>query len=87
MAKFNNNETFFAALNKLIDNWCDRRCLKALSVVLPHSLAFSGLTDSWGDLCAALKIVRSVHRNDLTPDEIEVVSDLIATAEYALDRR
>ena len=74
-------------LDRLIDAWCERRCLKALSTVLGPHLGFNGLTDGWADLRDALKTVRALHRADLTQHELELVSDLVRLADKALSDR
>jgi hypothetical protein len=82
----NSNEEFFGVLRALIEKWCDRRCLKALYRILGGYLGFNGLTDSWGDLRTALQDVRAFARNELTPDELKDVDDLIRAVDRALNR-
>jgi hypothetical protein len=81
-----NNEEYFAILYGLIENWCDHRCLNALSHTLGAYRAFSGLTDSWSDLHQALCHVRAFAQDELTPNELEQVHDLIAAASRILNR-
>jgi hypothetical protein len=80
MVEVTNNAEFFAALRTLIEAWCDRRCLKALSHVLPAYLAFNGLTDGWNRLYDALRNVRAFAQDELTAAELETVSLLIGVA-------
>ena len=80
------NHEFFAALRALIEKWCDRRCLKALYRILGAYLSFNGLTDSWGELRAALQDVRAFARTELTPDELREVDDLIRAADRVLHK-
>jgi hypothetical protein len=87
MTTYNSNEEFFAALRSLIDDWCDRRCLKPLSLVLGAYLAFAGLTDSWGILHDALVRLRAQAQwADLSDQEMETVEDLIRATERVLYR-
>ena len=65
---------------KLLDAWCDRREYRALSIVLPAWTAVNGLTDSWGELFAALRHAYAMC-NDLPPDE----RDAIKRAYVAID--
>jgi len=62
MAEIATSAGFIAALRSLIDTWCDRRCLKALSRILPAYMGFNGLTEGWGDLYDALRNVRAFAR-------------------------
>lgn len=87
MRTYANNADLLAQLRSLIDSWCQRQCLKALMHVLPGFFAFNGLTDGWGELREALSRVRAFARNELTSAELETISDLIAAADRALQRR
>ena len=77
---------FLASLRRLIDAWCDRRCLKALSRILPAYLSFNGLTDGRGELRDALRNVRAFARDELTDQEVAGVADLIAATDRVIDR-
>ena len=76
----------FAVLHKLVQAWCDRQCLEALSKVLPAYLAFNGLTDAWSRLYDALRNAQSLARYELTNEELENVSNLISLASRVLVR-
>ena len=80
MAEIATSAEFFSTLRCLIDAWCGRRCLKALSRILPAFLGFNGLTDGWRDLYDALRNVRAFAKDELTESEMETVSSLIAAA-------
>lgn len=86
MTTFGSNDAFFAALLTLVERWCDRRCLKALSHILGPYLAFNGLTDGWVDLRVALQDVRALARTELLADELEELNDLIRAAEQVITR-
>ena len=42
-------------ISDLVDDWCDRRELRALSYVLPAWTGNNGLTDGWSQLRDDLK--------------------------------
>ena len=86
MAEIAGTDEFHVVLRSLIDAWCARRCLKALSRILPAYLGFAGLTDSWGELCDALRELRPFARDELTGAEMETVGRLLAAAEEAAYR-
>ena len=86
MTKTDSGPEFLALLRRLIDAWCDRRCLKALSRILPAYLSFNGFTDGWGALREALRNVRAFARDELTDQEVEGVANLIAAADRIIDR-
>jgi hypothetical protein len=80
------SEEPFAVLHKLVREWCDRQYLGALSHVLPAYLAFNGLTDAWSRLYDALRNAQSLARYELTDEELDRVSNLIAVASRVLVR-
>ncbi|MGH7283144.1 MAG: hypothetical protein ACRELY_16585 [Polyangiaceae bacterium] len=53
----------------LIDQWCERRCLRALRHILRAWPLHSGLTDEWGELLTALERVRAFAKSELTEEE------------------
>ena len=71
---------------RLIDAWCERRCLKSLRHVLPH-WPHNGLTDGIAELKVALENVRAFGRDELLPDEEQLLSVLIARLDDALTSR
>ena len=71
------SEQTVQSVRALIEEWCNRRCLKALHHILDGYLALNGLTDGWGQLRLALENVRAFARHELTPEELEKVDDLI----------
>jgi hypothetical protein len=70
----------FHALHNLLRAWCDRRCLEALSLILPAYLPFNGLTEAWSRLYDALNNLRASARQELTDEEAEEVDSLIGLA-------
>jgi hypothetical protein len=72
---------------RLVDGWCDRRCLVALRHGLSGWPLSSTLTDGWADFLAAMKNVRAFARDELTAAESDTVDDLIRVAERAVRRR
>ena len=86
MDEIASSDEFFRTLRLLIDAWCDRRCLRALSYILPAYLAFDGLTNGWADLYVALGNVRLFASEEITEAELDVVVALISGAAKALYR-
>jgi hypothetical protein len=86
MPTFQSNEEFFAALRHQIERWCDQRRLAALALLLPAYTAFNGLTDGWADLYEALKATRALGQEESSPNERELLNDLIRAAERAIYR-
>ena len=74
------------AVEKLIDQWCERRALRALRHVLP-AWPYNGLTDGAALLMDALEKVRAFARDDLTEKEAETVDDAISALQCAVYRR
>lgn len=72
---------------RLVEAWCDRRCLRALHHVLAAWPRVNPLTDGWGDFLGALKNVRVFARDELTPAEAATVDDLIRDTERIVYRR
>jgi len=70
---------------RLVDAWCDRRCLRALRHVLA-GWPMVPLTDGWAAFMDAMKNVRADARDELTAAELEAVDDLIRIAERAVYR-
>lgn len=46
-------------LSRLVDQWCERRDLRALARILPAYTANVGLTDSWAALLDALRTLQA----------------------------
>jgi hypothetical protein len=79
-----NNEQLFSKIQKLVEAWCDRRCLIALRQILPGYPLTSPLTDGWGELLIALKNVSAFARHELKADEQELLEDCIRAVDSAV---
>jgi hypothetical protein len=72
-------------LQRLIDDWCDRREYRALSIVLPAWLANDGLTDGWAEVAAAVRSAYALARG-LPDDERELLKQLWVQLDSAVRR-
>lgn len=70
-------------IEQLINDWCSRRELRALSDLLPAWLANNGLTDGWHELRNALRTTLANGRDSLPEAEQAALRD----AERAIDER
>jgi len=86
MAEFTSNAQLLAAVQALVDAWCDRRCLSALRHILAGYPLPSPLTDGWGALYDGLRHVRALDRDQLTDAERDMVDDLIVAVGRAVYR-
>jgi len=68
-------------VNRLIDAWCQRRCLTALREILRGWPIEGGLTDQWAEGLDALRAVRALADHELTDSEREQLEALISTTE------
>jgi hypothetical protein len=87
MASISSNDEFFASLRKLVDAWCERRCLGPLARILGPYLGFNGMTDGWTELYDALRSIRASDRDALHDTELELIGDLIRVSEKIVFRR
>jgi len=71
----------------LVDDWCDRRALRALREILAGYPLTSPLTDSWAELLKALEAVRAFAHDELVGDEAESIDVLIGAATAIVHRR
>ncbi len=67
----------FPKLDKLIDSWCERRCLKPLCFILREYPLFSDFGDGWGILLEALLEIKTLCGNELTPEERRMLGEVI----------
>ena len=81
------SEQIVGHVSQLVEAWCDRRALRALRHVLPAWPLSSGLTDDWGQLLQALHDVQAFAKDDLTPEELQNASRLIAEVQHLIERR
>ncbi|MCU0713236.1 MAG: hypothetical protein MUC43_14340 [Pirellula sp.] len=70
----------------LIDAWCGRRELKALSCLLPAWISNNGMTDGWQTLRAELKHTYAMCSN-LPSDERDELKRAIAAIDLGLESR
>lgn len=76
----------FGNIQRLVEAWCDRRCLRALRNVLRGYPLVSPLGDGWGELLLALQNVRAFARDELTADEQKILEDCIRAVDGAVHR-
>jgi hypothetical protein len=81
------NEQLFASIQKLVEAWCDRRCLRALRNILRGYPLVSPLGDGWGELLIALQDARAFARDELTAEEFRVLEDCIRAVDSAVHRK
>jgi hypothetical protein len=77
----------FPKIDKLIDNWCERRALKPLRFILKNYPLSEGLTDDYGALLESLKDVKGLCGNDLSSEEKKVLIELVNAVEDTMCRR
>ena len=73
----------FDVVDRLIDQWCERREVGALARLLPAYVAFNGLTDGWVDLYQALRSTRAYAHDRLPKMEerdLEEAAKVVAKA-------
>jgi hypothetical protein len=68
----------FELLDQLISAWCARRELSPLAVLLPAYVAYSGLTDSVGDLYDAVNNLRGLPPELLLEPEKAIIGEVRA---------
>lgn len=75
------NETYkiFPKLDRLIDSWCERRCLKPLCFILREYPLCSELSDGWGILLEALLEIKGICCHELTLEERRLLGEVIHT--------
>jgi hypothetical protein len=73
----------FKTLDGLINGWCERRALRPLAYLLPDYPGVFAHTDQQFQLLEALKNLKRLCRDHLTPDELQ----LITHAHNFLDQR
>jgi hypothetical protein len=80
------NKQLFSNIQRLIEAWCDRRCLRALRNILRGYPLVSPLGDGWGELLIALQDVRAFARDELTAEEFKVLEGCIRAVDTAVHR-
>jgi|LauGreSBDMM110SN_4_FD.fasta_scaffold17540_1 hypothetical protein len=76
----NENYAIFAKLERLIDEWCERRCLKPLFYILRDYPLCSELVHSWGLLLESLLEIKQFCNHELTLQERELLLEIIDSA-------
>ena len=79
--------TLIEKLDWLIDQWCERRAIRPLRSLLRAYPAVLVHTDQFGDLLDALRDVKKLCRNELTPEELGHVISSIDELEELMKRR
>ena len=77
----------FKTLDALIDSWCERRALKPLHYILRAYPSVIAHTDQKFELLNALKDVKGLCRDDLTPEERQLVTKAHDFLEERLNTR
>ena len=80
-------EELFPLLDKLVDEWCERRALRELRTILPGYPMASVLTDGWWTLQTALENVRAFCRESMLPGERVRVDYALRLVNFILERR
>jgi hypothetical protein len=78
------NARLFGLLDGLIDRWCERRALKPLRLVLAGYPPAPALTDEWADLYAAIRNLKGLPADALTPEERAGVAEAHALIHHIL---
>jgi hypothetical protein len=81
-----NNRQLFSNIQRLVEAWFDRRCLRALRDVLREYPLVSPLGDGWGELFLALQDERAFAGDGLTAEEQESLEDCIRAVDGAVHR-
>jgi hypothetical protein len=64
----------FKTLDGLINGWCERRALRPLAYLLPAYPGVLANTDQQFQLFEALKNLKRLCRDHLTPEELRLVT-------------
>ena len=84
---YTDKKTLYQNLELLIDQWCQRRALRPLRILLP---AYPGIpihTDQFHCLLEGLRDVKGLCRSQLTSDELACVIEAINEIEDALTKQ
>lgn len=73
-------------MSELVDVWCDRRELRALSYVLPAWTGNNGLTDGWSQLRDDLRHAHAMC-TELPRDERDKLKQAYVAIDVALRNR
>ncbi len=70
-------------LNRLIDIWCERRCLKPLCYILRDYPLYMEANEEWKSILESLEEIKVICCHELAVEEREILSDLISTLQEA----
>ena len=70
-------------LNRLIDVWCERRCLKPLCYILRDYPPCIELMEEWKNILESLQEIKSICRHELAVEERKILLELISTIQEA----
>lgn len=73
----NKGQQVLNKINRLIDIWCDRRCLQPLTYLLGSYPFYREIDEDWNILLEALEEIRGFCANELTPGERSLIDELI----------
>jgi hypothetical protein len=77
----------FTTIQQLVERWCDRHALKPLRQLLPAYPLHTPQTDGWFDLYRALKDVQVFCKEELPPEEREMLRSAMNQIADTLDKR
>ena len=81
-------KTLNQKLDWLVDQWCERRALHPLKLLLPvYNSGALAHTDQFGDLLEGLRDVKGLCRNELTADELTLVVSTVNELEDFMKQR
>ena len=81
---FPTRRQFFDAIDKLVNSWCERRCLDALRFILKGYPLANQLGDDWAILLECLGNVRAFASHQLTKHELEIIDLLYSDTEIII---
>ena len=70
-------------LNRLIDVWCERRCLKPLCYILQEYPLYMEPIEEWERVLESLKLIKGICCHELAVEERKILSELILTIQEA----
>ncbi len=74
-------------LNRLIDIWCERRCLKPLCYILRDYPLYMELTEEWKSILASLKEIKELCCHELAVEERRILAELIKILQESLPEK
>jgi len=80
-------KTLYQNLDWLIDQWCQRRVLRPLRILLPGYPGIPIHTDQFYELLERLRDVKGLCRDQLTTDELQYVISAINELEDTLNKQ